>query len=292
MDNIAMTQINQITIVGTGLLGASVGLAAKAAGVVKHVTGVSRNLQTAQKAAQIGAIDMAYNKIGDAIAGTDLIIVAVPLSGFAYTFDLIRPHLTADMIVTDVGSTKASVLRDARANLGNVSRFVGSHPMAGSEKQGPEAGDAELFKGKPCIVTREPENDGDAVGRVKDLWQALGMHVLEMSAEEHDLKTATVSHLPHAAAAMLVQTANQLGGWDVASTGFCDTTRLASSNPPMRVDIMHANKDALLQSLAAFKGNLELLMTKLEADDCDGVLASLNESMAARDRWLADKRCD
>ena len=290
MDNALMNQITQMTIVGTGLLGASVGLAAKKAGIVQHITGVSRNLQTAQKAAQIGAIDAAYDKISDALRGSQLVVVAVPLGGFAYVFDLIKPHQTPDMVITDVGSTKVSVLRDAHVNLADTTRFIGSHPMAGSEKQGPEAGDPDIFPGKPCIVTREPDNDPQAVKLVENFWQAIGMNVLEMSAEEHDLKTAVVSHLPHAAAALLVQTAHQLGGWDVASTGFRDTTRLASSNPPMRVDIMHANKDALIKSLTAFQDNITALISKLEKLDNPGILETLSHAKHAREDWLQQRR--
>ncbi|QQE11690.1 prephenate dehydrogenase/arogenate dehydrogenase family protein [Planctomycetota bacterium] len=281
-----MTQINQLTIIGTGLLGASVGLAAKQSGFAKKVAGVSRNLESAEKAASVGAIDVPYDKISDSLADADLAVIAVPLSGFDYIFSLIAPLQRPDLFITDVGSTKSSVVNSAHHHLTDPSLFLGSHPMAGSEKQGPESASADLFPDKPCILTPENDTNPQVITTVTALWQSLGMNILTMTPKQHDTETAVVSHLPHAAAAMLIQTANTLGGYDVASTGFRDTTRLASSNPPMRVDIMSANRPALITALKQYRENIDNLINILDQDNQNALLKLLNTSMTHRDEWM------
>ncbi|QDU33622.1 prephenate dehydrogenase [Poriferisphaera corsica] len=283
-----MTQINQLTIIGTGLLGASVGLAAKQSGFAKKVAGVSRNLESAEKAASVGAIDMPFDKISDSLADADLAVIAVPLSGFDYIFSLIAPLQRPNLFITDVGSTKSSVIASAKKHLTDPTLFLGSHPMAGSEKQGPESASANLFPNKPCILTPEPDTNRNLINTVTALWQALSMNILTMTPEQHDTQTAVVSHLPHAAAALLIQTANTLGGYDVASTGFRDTTRLASSNPPMRVDIMSANRPALITALSQYRDQITNLMAILESNDRQALLDLLTLSQTSRDHWLDD----
>ena len=279
----------RVAIIGTGLLGASVGLALRQKGLARHVVGVGRSRQTLDEAARLGAIDQGTEDYAAALADASLCIIAVPLSGFADVFRAIAPHDHAGLVITDVGSTKASVHAAASAVLPDPSRFVGSHPMAGSEKQGPSAACADLLPGKPCIVTTQAGTDADAVARVEALWAALGMRLIRMSAVDHDRQTAAISHLPHAAAVLLVQVAAQLGGWDIASTGFRDTTRLASSNPPMRADILAANRPAMLEALDAFADQLERLRAALQHEDHAALLALLEDSQHRRDRWLETK---
>jgi len=284
-----LDQLDRLAIVGTGLLGASVGLAVKAAGFAGEVVGVGRRRATVEKARALGAVDTVADDLAGAARGSGLMVVAVPLGAFDRTLAELSPHIHEQMPVTDVGSTKGSVLAAAHRWLPRPGRFVGSHPMAGSERQGPESADAGLFAGKPCIVTPEDDTDDDALALVESLWQQLGMTLLRMSAEAHDRAVATVSHLPHAAAVMLVQVAMRQGGWDVASTGFRDTTRLASSNPPMRADIMANNREALLSALQAMRDQIDRLSDVLQHGDDDALLSLLESSQAAREDWLAQR---
>ncbi|MFW6059498.1 MAG: prephenate dehydrogenase [Phycisphaeraceae bacterium] len=284
-----LPQIEQVVIVGTGLLGTSVGLALKAGGYAGRVVGVARRAATAEQARAIGGIDVASTELESAVRGSQLLILAVPLGAFDAMLARIAPLAHDELVLTDVGSTKGSVLAAAHRHLAQPARFVGAHPMAGSEQKGPEAACATLFQGKPCVITPEAETDSAALELVELLWSGLGMKLLRMSADEHDAAVATVSHLPHAMAALLVQVAQQRGGWEVASTGFRDTTRLASSNPPMRADILSANRAAVLEALGVMRERIDALAALLERGDDEAVLALLEESRAARERWLQQR---
>ena len=278
----------QLAIIGTGLLGASLGLAAKQAGLARRVVGYGRRQATLDAAQGRGAIDAGTTDLAEALAGSDLVVVAVPLGQMDRTFAALGELLGRGPerpVVTDVGSTKQSVLAAARTHLPEPGRFVGSHPMAGSERQGPAYAEAGLFKGKPCVVTPEPETDHDALELVTRLWRGLGMELLCMTAAEHDAHAATISHLPHAMAALLVAVAAQRGGWELASTGFRDTTRLASSNPPMRADILMANADEVRAALAVMRQRIDELDALLAAGDRAAILALLEACKAGRDGW-------
>ncbi|MFP4144986.1 MAG: prephenate dehydrogenase [Phycisphaeraceae bacterium] len=284
-----MDKLEQLTVIGTGLLGTSVALGVRAAGLAHRIVGVGRRAATLDAAYATGGYDEVTSDLPAAVRRSDLILIAVPLSGFDSVFQQLATIVRDDAVLTDVGSTKQSVLAAARKRLSHPGRFVGSHPMAGREQQGPEAASAELCRGKPCIITPEPDTDADALAVVDGLWEALGMRLIRMSAEEHDRETAVISHLPHAMAALIVQVAAELGGWDVASTGFRDTTRLASSNPPMRADILSANRDQVLEALAAMRGQIGRLEAILVRRDRDSLLDLLEQSQRARDRWLSGR---
>jgi prephenate dehydrogenase len=277
----------QITLIGTGLLGASVGLGLKAAGCTGRIVGVGRRRASVERALQCGAVDAVSEDLAASLADSSLALIAVPLSGFAAVFEQIRPAEHEGLTITDVGSAKQCVADHARKHLAAPQRFVGSHPMAGSEQQGPDAAQADLFAGKPCIICPEPDSDPHAVSQVKKLWQSLDMHLMEMSSAEHDRQTALTSHLPHAAAAMLMQVADQHGGWDVASTGFRDTTRLASSNPPMRSDIMFANREHLVEAISSYRQQLEALSDILQRNDEEALRQLLTKSKTVRDNWIS-----
>ena len=205
-------------------------------------------------------------------------------------FTQIAEYGSEDMIITDVGSTKASVIADAKACQTGLSRVIGAHPMAGSEKSGPQAGDADLFVGKPCILTLSDTDDSEAVALVRSLWESLGMSILEMSPEQHDEQVAVVSHLPHLAAVMLVQVAEALGGLDLASTGYRDTTRLASSNPSMRTDILMANRESVDQALEVLQARVADIRSSLQAGDEKAILGALEQARESRERWLESRR--
>lgn len=281
---------DHLVIIGSGLLGTSVAMGLKARGFAGRITALCRSEASAKTALATATYDDATHDAAIALSDATLVVIAVPLSGFAAVFAQIAKHGPANLIITDVGSTKASVIADARAHLTDLSRVIGAHPMAGSEKSGPDAGDADLFVGKPCILTLSDSDDPQAVALVSGLWQTLGMSILVMSPQEHDEKAAVVSHLPHLAAVLLVQAAEQLGGLELASTGYCDTTRLASSNPPMRADILMANRESVDQALEAFAAKLAELRSALKAGDPQAILQMLITARDARERWLDQQR--
>lgn len=281
-----LRDIEQLTIVGTGLLGTSIGLGLKAAGYGGRIVGVGRRIETVHRACELGGVDDATTDLAKVLPTSQLVIVAVPLGGFAAVFEEIGRHDHERLFVTDVGSTKQSVLAHARQYLPQPRRFVGSHPMAGSEQQGPEAAHANLFQGKPCVITAEPDSDPRAVATVEALWTMLGMQLLRMSAEEHDAHAAVISHLPHVASVMLVEVAQALGGWEIASTGFRDTTRLASSNPPMRCDIMTNNRQQIVRAIDVYREALNQLRAILERGDDAALLEFLQRNKDAREQWM------
>jgi len=280
----------RITIIGPGLLGASVGLGLKRAGYGGTIVGVARRRATLDEAVRRGAIDEATHDLAAAVAGSGLAIVAVPLGGFDAVFAALAEHDHDGLIITDVGSTKRPVQDAADRRLPDPTRFVAAHPMAGSEQTGPGAAKGDLFEGKPCILCPADGCRPDAVATVEALWSSLGMRLLRMSADEHDRAAAATSHLPHAAACTLVAVAEALGGWGVASTGFRDTTRLASSNPPMRADIMRANRGPLVETIERCRDELAKLAAMVQADDPDALVAWLEARKAARDLWLDARR--
>lgn len=281
---------DHLVIIGSGMLGTSLAMGLKQRGFTGRITALCRSEASAAKASKAGAYDQATADPAAALKDATLAIIAVPLSGFRAVFTQIAEHGSTDLVVTDVGSTKASVIADAKACLENLSRVIGAHPMAGSEKSGPDAGDPDLFEGKPCILTLSASDDPAAVMVVRGLWQTLGMSILEMSPTEHDAKVAVVSHLPHLAAVMLVQVAEELGGLDLASTGYRDTTRLASSNPPMRADILMANRESVDLAIETMQQRLGQLRDVLRSGDQRAILDALNQARDSRERWLGQRR--
>ncbi|MFN3167119.1 MAG: prephenate dehydrogenase [Phycisphaeraceae bacterium] len=278
---------DRLVIIGPGMLGTSIALGLKRRGFAGRITALGRSRATLDQAGQTGAYDALTDDPAEALADATLAVVAVPLSGFRAVFAQVAEHGPPGLIVTDAGSTKASVIADARACLADLSRVIGAHPMAGSEQAGPLAADADLFVDKPCVLTLAEDDDADAVAQVRALWRTLGMSILTMTPEEHDRQVAVVSHLPHLAAVLLVQTADQLGGLDLASTGYRDTTRLASSNPPMRADILLANRDAVAEALDRFIARCADLRDQLNHADRDTLLGLLQDAAEARDAWLS-----
>ena len=285
-----MLQVDQVTIIGTGLLGTSIGLALRAAGFAGRIVGVGRRQATVEKACALGGVDRASTDLAEVLPDSQLAIVCVPLGRFATLLEQIARHDHHGLIITDVGSAKGCVLDAAHRFLPFPERFVGSHPMAGSERQGPDAARADLFQAKPCIITPEPDTALPALRAIESLWSTLGMSVIRMSARQHDRKTAVISHLPHALAVLLVRVATERGGWEIASTGFRDTTRLASSNPPMRVDIMVANRDEIIDAVDGLRDQLHSLRTTLADGDAEALRDLLHGAKSARDAWLAGQK--
>ena len=282
-----MLKVKQVAIIGTGLLGTSIGLALKRAGYAGEIVGIGRRMATLEAAEARGAVDRVSTHYASGFGNEALVIIAVPLGGFEAVFDLIVESDRRDLVITDVGSTKSLAVNLAARKLRSWHQFVGSHPMAGSEQQGPEGARADLFDQRPCIVTPTDASSASAIATVESLWTTLGMSLLHMTAEEHDRQTAVISHVPHLASVLLVEVAAALGGWEIASTGFRDTTRLASSNPPMRADIVTANRAQVVATLDTLRDRLDSLRETIVRDDRDALLERLERARQIRDQWAA-----
>lgn len=284
----APMDVQTITIVGTGLLGGSIGLALKAAGYKGKVLGAGRRRQTLDAALARGCVDEVFVDWEPAVARSGLVVLATPLGQFPELLAKLANLDHPDLVITDVGSTKAKVCQDAARLLPDPRRFVGSHPMAGSEQQGPEHARADLFQGKPCIIVDDPAvaaPSSPAAQRVKSLWEMLGMRLLTMPAAEHDRKVAAISHLPHALAVLLVEAAARGGAMDVASTGFADTTRIAGGDPRVWLDIFSTNRPAILEAIDGFQEHLRHFRGLLEKGGDRELKELLERAQAHRERW-------
>ena len=282
-----MIRFERVAVIGVGLIGGSFALALKEAKLCGHVAGIGRGAANLQLAKERGIIDSIAAEASDA----DLVLVATPVAQFPQVLASIAPRLKPSAIVTDAGSTKRDVVAAARAALGaKISQFVPAHPIAGAEKSGAAAAQAELFRGKRVVLTPLPENSAASLAAVEAAWTACGARVTRMSPEEHDAVFAAVSHLPHLLAYALVHefagrgNSAQLFGY--AAGGFRDFTRIASSHPEMWRDICVANREPLLAELDRYAAKLRALRPLLERGDGAALEQLFAEARAARERWL------
>ena len=281
----------RVAILGVGLIGGSFALALKEARACAHVVGAGRNSANLGLALERRVIDSIAADAVAAAHGADLVLLAAPLAQFPKLFRDIAPVLGPKAVVTDGGSTKRDVVAAARAAVGRrIGQFVPAHPIAGGEKSGAGAANAELFRGKRVIMTPLGENSDSTLRKVEDAWSACGARVTSMDAEEHDAILGAVSHLPHVLAFALVHelasrdNAAQLFGY--AAGGFRDFTRIASSHPEMWRDICIANRDRLLDELKNYRGALDAMAKLLEAGDAAGLEKVFAEAREARERWI------
>ena len=279
----------QLGVIGCGLMGGSFALALKRAGLVKRVVGYSKSPSTTEKARKLGVIDTAAESALLAVAGSDIVLIAVPVAATEATFKAIKHLIEPGTLFMDVGSTKRDVVDAARRVLKEqVGNFVPAHPIAGKETAGIEHADAMLYAGRQVILTPLQQTRPELLQKATDTWAAIGCQVLKMSAENHDAAFAAVSHLPHLLAFALVhevagrKNSEQL--FSFAAGGFRDFTRIASSHPEMWRDICAANKDQLLLELKNFMGKLEQVRGLL--DDPAGLEKLFAEAREARDRWI------
>ena len=286
--------IQQLTVIGVGLIGGSLARALRRAGFVGEVVGCGRSLGNLQRARELGVVDRYHQDPAQAVAGADLVFIAVPLGAMATTFAAIRDHLAPGAILTDGGSVKGSVVADARQVFGHLPpRFVPGHPIAGTEQSGVEASFAELYRNRRVILTPLPETDPVATAQVQAMWEACGAEVTQMAVDHHDEVLAATSHLPHLLAYGLVDSLARLRENDeifrYAAGGFRDFTRIASSHPIMWRDICLANREALGQMLARFQRELAELAADVEGGDGEALLAVFERAKAARDRYVGSQ---
>lgn len=279
---------NRVTIVGAGLLGASLGLALQKSGAATHITGVGRRQQSLDKALAAGAVHDVSLDLAAAAAAADLIVVATPANTVITALNTIR-EAAPTAIVIDVASTKADICDHAAAHWDTPRRFVGCHPMAGSEKSGPEHATATLYVNTVCLIEDSPNLDPDAVERVQRLWASVGARVVPVDPAAHDAILASTSHIPHILASVLASVAHQHGASrDFTGNGFRDTTRIAAGSPEMWRDITLTNREAIAGGLADVKTQLDAFLGALERADGDALMALFEAGKHARHTVLAE----
>ncbi|MCZ6448573.1 MAG: prephenate/arogenate dehydrogenase family protein [Alphaproteobacteria bacterium] len=264
---------NRVALIGLGLIGSSLARAIKRHGLAGEIVGHARSKETRELALGLGFIDRAAVTAAAAVKGADLVVIAVPVGVTGAIAQEIAPALDAGAIVTDVGSVKGAVVDAVGPHIPDGVHFVPAHPVAGTEESGPEAGFAELFEGRWCIITPPPGTDEEAVTRVCSLWRAVGSEVDRMDPHHHDMVLAITSHLPHLIAYTIVGTATDLENHlqreviKFAAGGFRDFTRIAASDPVMWRDVFLANKDAVLEMLGRFDADLTALQRAIRYGD-------------------------
>jgi cyclohexadieny/prephenate dehydrogenase len=249
----------RLALLGIGLIGSSVARIAKERGdIAAEVVANARTQATLDRVRELGIADRVEIDPAAAVAGADCVMLCAPVGAFAALAEAIAPHLTPGAILTDVGSTKQSVIRDVGPLVPAGVHFVPAHPLAGTEYSGPDAGFTTLFQGRWCLLTPPPGTDAAAVERIAELWRRCGSMIAVMEPAHHDRVLAIVSHLPHLIAFTICGTADDLEGetrqevLQFAATGFRDFTRIAASDPVMWRDIFLNNREALLEMLARF----------------------------------------
>jgi prephenate dehydrogenase len=280
----------KITLVGVGLLGGSLGLAVKQRRLARHVEGLVRRTASVTECEQLGVVDHAGRDPRKAATDADLIVLCTPISRMRETLTPMLPALKAGAIVTDVGSVKGAVVRELEALVAAADgHFIGSHPMAGAEKTGPDAARADLFADAICVITPTRRSSAMAVQRVEDLWKAVGGRPLRLTPELHDELVSRSSHLPHVVAAGLANyILSPLHSKQQAllcANGFRDTTRIASSSPEMWRDIALANRKNLGRVLGVFIDDLREFQHALETADEPAIQEFFEKAKQRRDAW-------
>ncbi|MBN9487112.1 MAG: prephenate/arogenate dehydrogenase family protein [Alphaproteobacteria bacterium] len=266
---------DKIALVGIGLIGGSIALAARRAGLAKKIVAATRRAETAETANRLKLVDHCGTDLAAACEDADLVIVCTPVGACGEAAKAIAPVLKKGCIVSDVGSVKQAVVDAMAPHLPAGVHFVPAHPVAGTENSGPEAAFAELFDGRWTILTPLPESDPKAVDRLEAFWKALGSQVDRLDPAHHDRILAITSHLPHLIAYTIVGTADDLGGHlnaevlRFAAGGFRDFTRIAASDPTMWRDVFLYNRDAVLEVLARFQEDLFYLQRAIRWGEGD-----------------------
>lgn len=281
---------NQLGVIGCGLMGGSFALALKRAGMVKRVVGYSKSPSTTERARKMGVIDLAAESALLAVSGSDIVLIAVPVSASESTFKAIRHLVEPGVLFMDVGSTKRDVVDAARRVLKErVPSFVPAHPIAGKEVAGVANADASLYAGRQVIITPLPQTDPEMIQKATDAWSAVGAQVLRMTPENHDAAFAAVSHLPHLLAfAFFNSVAKQPAGKDflsLAGPGFRDFTRIAASDPEVWRDILMSNREEILKQSLRFRHTLDALEHVIKTGNVEALEDLIRNASDARSGW-------
>jgi len=280
--------IAKISLIGLGLIGSSIGHAAKRANLAGEIVGYARSPETRKTAMEIGFIDRVYDSAAEAVGDADLVILCTPVGTIEAITKEIAPFLKPGAILSDVGSVKASVIEQAQPHLPDGMHLVPAHPVAGTEESGPTSGFAELFDNRWCILTPLPDGDPDAIKLVSDFWKALGSNVEIMTPEHHDRVLAVTSHIPHLIAYTICGTASELEtvtGSEVikfCAAGFRDFTRIAASDPTMWRDVFLHNKDATLEVLGRLTEDIFAMQRAIRKGDGEMLFDQFTRTRAIR----------
>lgn len=288
VENSRQPMFQRLSLIGIGLIGSSISHAARRAGLVGEIVGCSPTDETRQKAEALGLVTKAYADPVDAVRGADLVMLCTPVGAYGKIAAAIGPHLEKGAIVSDVGSVKSAVVRDVAPHIPEGVHFIAGHPIAGTEQSGPEAGFAELFDGRWCILTPAAGGDPSALARLETFWRRLGSQVEIMTPEHHDLVLAITSHVPHLIAYNIVNTAAHLERVTnsevikFSAGGFRDFTRIAASDPVMWRDVFLNNKEAVLEMLGRFSEDLVTLQRAIRFGDGATLERLFSEARAIR----------
>ena len=288
MSDDSKPMFERVALLGIGLIGSSMAHAMRRAGLAGHIAGYTHRQETLDKAAAIGFADSLHLVPGEAVRDADLVMLATPVGSFGALAREIAPQLKAGAILTDVGSVKTAVLRDVGPHVPKGVHFIPAHPIAGTEQSGPEAGFAELFDGRWCVLTPPPEADPQAVETLAEFWRRCGSQVEVMDAKHHDLVLAITSHVPHLIAYNIVGTADDLETVTqgevikFSAGGFRDFTRIAASDPTMWRDVFLNNREAVLEMLGRFNEDLSALQRAIRWGDGDMLFNLFTRTRAIR----------
>lgn len=286
---------DRVTFIGIGLIGSSLARVMRQDGLAGHITATARTQATLDKVVELDLADHVTTDPLEAVRDADLIMVCTPLGTYANVAKTIGAHIKPGAIVSDVGSAKKCVFRDIAPHLAEGVHLVPGHPVAGTENSGPEAGFADLFRDRFCLITPSDSTDPGAVEKITALWQAAGMHVETMDADHHDKVLAITSHLPQLIAYTIVDTATQLGKdlqkevVKYSAGGFRDFTRIAASDPTMWRDIYLENREAVLDILGRFDEDLTYLKRAIRHGDGDTMQDVFTRTRAIR-RGIVDAK--
>ena len=279
---------DRIALIGIGLIGSSIARDVKELGLASEVVISTRSPETLRRAEELQLGTSYVASAADAVKGADLVVVSVPVGASEEVARQIASRLKPGAIVTDVGSTKASVIAQMAPHIPDGVHFIPGHPLAGTEKSGPDAGFAGLFQGRWCIFTPLPDTDDTALEKLKSFWTALGSRIDEMDPQHHDKVLAIVSHLPHIIAYNIVGTADDLETVTesevikYSASGFRDFTRLAASDPTMWRDVCLHNREAILEMLARFSEDLAYLQRAIRWGEGDKLFELFTRTRAIR----------
>ncbi|HEY4265752.1 MAG TPA: prephenate/arogenate dehydrogenase family protein [Micropepsaceae bacterium] len=278
----------KIALIGVGLIGSSIAHAARRGGLARHIAAYVPRAETRARVEKIGFADSLHDQLESAVAGADLVVLATPVGAYAALAASIAPYLKPGAILTDVGSVKGQVIKEIGPHVPKDVHFIPGHPVAGTEQSGPEAGFAELFDGRWCILTPPAGTDPEAVERLKAFWQRCGSAVETMDAKHHDLVLAITSHVPHLIAYNIVGTAADMETViqseviKYSASGFRDFTRIAASDPTMWRDIFLNNREAVLEMLGRFNEDLAALQRAVRWGDGDALFNLFTRTRAIR----------
>ena len=273
---------NRITIIGLGLIGGSLGLAIKEKHLAKELIGVSRKPSTIRRALSLGVVDTATCDVQKGIKGSDFIVLTTPVISIIAIARLISASVSQGVIVTDAGSTKEDIVKNLEGIFPEAVHFVGSHPLAGSEKSGIIYANKDLFKGAYCILTKTAKTNPNALNKTSRFWNELGMKVEIMSSKRHDRIVSRLSHLPHAMAVALSSSCGKLD-LHLAARGFQDTTRVSSGSPELWKDIFITNRNNIIRDIRILKKELSKIEMALEEKDDLRLLRLFKKAKIIRD---------